>query len=67
MDDDNGLIGWLIGVLIVIIIAYFVLMITCTIGVAIGAGISLRNYALSFAGNIKPRELDEEALAVDQA
>ena len=67
MDEDNGAIGWLIGVVIVIAAVYIAVLATCTIGVAIGAGFSLKNYFVSFAHNVKPREFDEVDLAADVA
>ncbi len=68
MDDDNGGgIGWLIGVIVVVFLVFIAVMATCTIGVAIGGFLSLKNYFVSFAHNVKPRELDESDLEADPA
>ena len=50
-DDDSG-IGWLIAVFIIIAIVIGIIMLVCTIGAFIGAFWSIRNYALSFKGNV---------------
>ena len=64
-DDDDGAVGWLIGVAIGLAIALFVLMCICSIGVLIGAFLSIKNYVLAFVENVKPGELDEYDIARD--
>lgn len=64
-DDDGGAIGWLIGMAIAVAVIIFVVMCICSIGVAIGAFLSIRNYIVAFIENVKPGELDEYDIARD--
>lgn len=64
-DDDDGAVGWLIGVAIGIAIMLFVLACVCSIGVVIGAFLSIKNYVVAFIENVKPGELDEYDAARD--
>lgn len=64
-DDDDGAVGYLIGMAIVVAIVIFVVMCICSIGVAIGAFLSIKNYVLAFRECVRPGELDEYDLARD--
>lgn len=65
LDDDDGAIGWLIGMAIAVAVTIFVVMCICSVGVAIGAFLSIRNYIVAFIENVKPGELDEYDIARD--
>lgn len=64
MSDDGEAIGALLGLFLlmaaiaaVLFIAYFLLMAAIGGGSLYGAFVSLRNYARSFANNVKPERV----------
>lgn len=64
MADSSDLIGGLIylaliltAVIIVLYLVYLALHVLVAGGALYGAGIALRNYALAFSTNVKPRRV----------
>ena len=61
MSDDGEAIGGLMGLflmLVVVVIVLYLIFLALNVivagGALYGAGISLRNYGLAFAANVKP-------------